>query len=83
MSVTSKQPRIQIQFKNIVSACCYLQYKQQSDDNIDIQEVFKICKILGIKPGKALDYLNRWSTKLEQSNYDESFNIIRFSKELK
>ena len=42
-----------------------------------------MCKALGVKPGKALDYLNRWATKLEQSSYDESFNIIRFSQELK
>lgn len=42
-----------------------------------------MCKVFGVKPGKALDYLNRWSSKLEQSSYDESFNIIRFSKELK
>ena len=42
-----------------------------------------MCKILGVKPGKALDFLNKWSMKLDQGNFDESFDVVRFSKEVK
>ena len=42
-----------------------------------------MCKILGVKPGKALDFLNKWSMKLDQGKFDETFDIVRFSKEVK
>ena len=41
-----------------------------------------MCKILSVKPGKALDFLNKWSMKLDQGNFDDSFDLIRFSKEV-
>jgi len=42
-----------------------------------------MCKNLGVKPGKALDFLNKWNVKLDQSFFDETFDIIRFSVEVK
>lgn len=83
LATNNKQVRLQIQFKTVVASCCYLQYKQAENDEIDVQEVFKMCKILGVKPGKALDFLNKWSMKLDQGKFDETFDIVRFSKEVK
>ena len=70
----------------MVAACCYLQYKQADPDQLDVQEVFKMCKVLSVKPGKALDFLNKWCMrleKLEAGTADDQFDIIRFSKEVK
>lgn len=83
LATDNKQVRLQIQFKTVVASCCYLQYKQAREDEIDVQEVFKMCKLLSVKPGKALDFLNKWSMKLDNGNFDDTFNIIRFSKEVK
>ena len=83
LATNNKQVRLQIQFKTVVASCCYLQYKQAEQDEIDVQEVFKMCKILGVKPGKALDFLNKWGMKLDQGKFDETFDIVRFSKEVK
>ena len=77
----NKQTRLPIQHKTVVAACCYLQYKQGVQE--DVREVFKVCKNLGVKPGKALDFLNKWSTHLDSVPTDEDYDVIRFSKEIK
>ena len=42
-----------------------------------------MCKNIGVKPGKALDFLSKWSAQLDQCPNDEEFDLIRFSKEVK
>ena len=77
----NKQSRLPIQHKTVVAACCYLQYKQGVQE--DVREVFKVCKNIGVKPGKALDFLNKWSAMLDQNPNNEEYDIIKFSKEIK
>ena len=36
LATHNKQCRLQIQFKTVVAACCYLQYKQAAVDEIDV-----------------------------------------------
>ena len=42
-----------------------------------------MCKILSVKPGKALDFLNKWNIKLDQVPFEDQYDIIRFSKDVK
>ena len=67
-----------MQHLNILcSACCYLQYKQCTDKSISIQRVFTACKQFASKPGKALDYIDKWNPKLkamEGSDEEEQSN---------
>ena len=42
-----------------------------------------MCKILCVKPGKALDFLNKWNIRLEQRQAGDEYAIIQFSKEVK
>ena len=81
VATLNKLNRLPIQHKTVVAACCYLQYKQGLQD--DVREVFKVCKNIGVKPGKALDFLNKWAAQLELVPNDDEFDIIRFSKEVK
>ena len=43
-----------------MAACCYLQYKQCTDGSVPMSDIFKACKKFSTKPGKALDYLDKW-----------------------
>ena len=62
-----------MQHLNIVGAACsYLQYKQCTDGTVPIQRVFVACKQFGIKPGKALDYLDKWAANLKNQDNESA-----------
>ena len=72
-AIKGNKNRIQVQHLNILAAaCCYLQYKQCTDKSISIQRVFTACKQFASKPGKALDYIDKWNPKLKEMGLSDA-----------
>ena len=81
------------QYRIIIAACCYVQFKQQSSVYIKAKDLTKAYKKLMIQPDKALDFikkcdlLHRQKVATEKhlsgaNNFDndESYSLIRIDQ---
>ena len=64
--------------------CCFLQYTQTKDDEIKIHDVERACNKLGVRPGKALNFLEKWEAALkeEKETEDDDSKQLNCSEEL-
>ena len=78
------------QYRIIIAACCYVQFKQQNSVVIKAKDLTKAYKKLMIQPDKALDFIRKCDalhrSKVAAENYlsgannfdnDESYSLIR------